>query len=163
MAGWQLFKQVQSETGADVVFKPDSSTWVEAKPTYRQPYTLCIIHSSGNSTHMYRHEIGHCLGFSDHIWKSLLSDPRYNNPDLYGQIKICDDPRHPQYSPYSGVMSYCDWNYEWRWFGINDRNMMAAAGYIAQGGTTPTPTPTTITPTPSPTPSWCTRWPRLCR
>lgn len=146
-----LFATTLNRSVADIEFVNSASTWVQAFPCsdYNCDYTLCRIHSSGTDTHTFRHEIGHCLGFADHIYSTM--DPvRYINP------KICDDPAHPKYSSYKGVMSYCDWNYEATlWFKDPDRQMLIKGGYISKASSSPSPTPTPIgksQPTPSPSP-----------
>lgn len=147
LTGWSLFKIVTDQTLADVKFVKSSSTWVKAEPNYTDPYTSCIIYSATTDTYTLRHEIGHCLGFADHVWKVYYGDPRWINP------KVCDDPSHPAYSPYKGVMSYCDWSYPVRWFGADDSKMIIDAGYKSRTRAIPSPTSSpspTVSPTPSP-------------
>lgn len=181
-----LFKTTTNSLSADIKFVNDASTWVQVYPCsdYNCNYTLCVVHSNTTSTHTMRHEIGHCLGFGDHITAST-------NPASYINPKICDDPNNPNYSSYHGVMSYCDWNYELlRWFKNDDRQMLINRGYITQSSPAPspsaTPTPTstpaptpsptplplpspspspnpTPLPSPSPTPWYCKIWPQRCQ
>lgn len=120
IAGWQLFAIA---CPGDITFVTSGSTWVQPYPTYREPYTSCTIYVSFSyaTTYWMRHEIGHCLGFADHIYASLLSNPNYINP------RVCDDPAHPLFSSYRGVMSYCA-SFLW-WFYRDDCRMLQDAGY----------------------------------
>lgn len=110
LAGWELF--VLSCDAPDITFSPAAATWVEAD--YERPFTRCRIHYSTASTMIQRHEIGHCLGFADHV------RPWEQGPDKWVGEKPCGD--------YAGVMSYCTWN-EQHWFGDDDFLMLAEAGY----------------------------------
>lgn len=129
LAGYELLKKVNLESNADVKFKRDTVTWVQAFPDYLSPFTRAVVWVSSadvGDTHTMRHEIGHALGFADHVTRSQLSGRV--NP------KVCDDPSHKLYSMYSGVMSYCSWADEAGWFGAGDRAMLVAAGYTARTG-----------------------------
>lgn len=60
----------------------------------------CTIHlPAGSTVALARHELGHCLGFADHVPTGTVTT-HYDNP------RFCNGPDR---SPYRGVMSYC-WN-----------------------------------------------------
>lgn len=111
LAGWQLF--ALSCEHPDVTYVGDRVTWVET--TYRQSFTHCRIHYASPMTKVHQHEIGHCLGFADHVAPGG-DDSRWVNAQ--------------QCAGYRGVMSYCDWNGQ-AWFGDDDRAMLILAGYAA--------------------------------
>lgn len=131
LAGWRLFT-INGADKPNVVFRPDMpvdherDAWVQ--PIYRRngSYRRCIIHYKPVTVARFmdlwafRHELGHCLGFADHVMGDEILQP---------DSVQCTRPDRPRYSAYRGVMSYCVW---WRrdlWFGGEDRRMMRRAGY----------------------------------
>jgi hypothetical protein len=116
LAGWGLFRL--SCEKPDIIFVSDRATWVQA--TYLQPFTNCRIHYASVSTRVHQHEIGHCLGFADHV------------PP--GQLHRLGSVNAGECAGYRGVMSYCDWGGR-HWFGDDDREMLVRAGYAAPVGT----------------------------
>ena len=127
LAGWRLFRRVGSRERADVVFlpSPTSESWTECPPSYVDPFHLCIVWISDPSVEMSRHELGHTLGFADHIPQGEYALGRHMN------ARVCDASQHPEFSGYHGVMSYCDWMEGYRgWFGAKDQRMLARAGYL---------------------------------
>lgn len=127
LAGWELFDVVRSPTRADVLFRPSAETWVQCDPSYGEAYTRCVVWSATSSTTTHRHEIGHALGFADHVEAGVYGEGGHVNP------AVCDDAAHPAYSGYVGVVSYCDWTSGHAWFGPEDRRMLAMAGYLGAG------------------------------
>lgn len=125
LAGWTLFYESFHEAQADIRLVPSERTIVIAHPSYTEPFTSCIVYVSAkhDNRHSITHELGHCLGFADHVTKELFNDPKLCNP------RVCDRTSHHAYHPYSGVMSYCDWGHPERWFRDDDRNMLIEAGY----------------------------------
>jgi hypothetical protein len=128
MAGWRLFRQARSRQSADVLFLPSPTAvnWTECPPTYFEPFHLCTIWIEDPSIEMSRHELGHALGFADHIDAARYEEGKHV------RARVCDRPDHAQFSSYHGVMSYCDWSDDLRgWFGPRDQKMMARAGYAS--------------------------------
>jgi hypothetical protein len=127
LAGWELFRGAHDRRSADVVFRKSKSsdTWTECPPAYTEPFHLCIVWVADPSIEMIRHELGHTLGFADHIRATDYAEGRHIG------AKVCDSSEHPEYSGYHGVMSYCDWMDDFRgWFGPKDRAMLKRAGYL---------------------------------
>ncbi|MGH2691763.1 MAG: hypothetical protein ACRDHM_04600 [Actinomycetota bacterium] len=127
LAGWRLFRRVGSRRAADVAFIPSTTpdTWTQCSPTYLEPFHLCIVWVADPSVEMSRHELGHTLGFADHIQAERYAEGRHIS------AKVCDASEHPEYSAYHGVMSYCDWTDDFRgWFGPKDTRMLKRAGYL---------------------------------
>jgi hypothetical protein len=127
LAGWQLFRQARNRRSADVVFRLSKSpqTWTECPPSYMEPFHLCIVWVADPAIQMTRHELGHTLGFADHIPAAVHAE------DTHVSAKVCDISDHPQFSAYHGVMSYCDWrDGERGWFGPKDSAMLKRAGYL---------------------------------
>ena len=128
LAGWQLFRQAGKRRSADVVFRRSKSpqTWTECPPSYMEPFHLCIVWVADTSIEMTRHELGHTLGFADHI-------PAADHAEgMHMSARVCDASDHPKFSAYHGVMSYCDWRNGFRgWFGPKDRAMLKRAGYLS--------------------------------
>lgn len=112
LAGWRLF--VISCDRPDITFVPDAVTWTQA--TYLKPFTYCRIHYASPLVRSIQHEIGHCLGFADHVETGNGHGGRWVNPGS------C--------AGYRGVMSYCDWDGR-HWFGEDDHAMLSRAGYAA--------------------------------
>jgi len=132
---------VRGCAGAQVVTKSSDVTWVDASGS------PCIIYVGEPwNLRVATHELGHCLGFADHVQADTYDccAKRYIAP------RVCDDPSHPAYSPYRGVMSYCDWSGEWNWFGSDDQKMLRAAGYEPTALPSPKAPPP---PQPSPSPA----------
>lgn len=124
LAGWNLFRVVGVAKRADVLFRPSNSTWVRCGPSYTEAYQRCVIWSATSSKKILRHELGHALGFADHVQAAVYARGGHVNP------KVCDDPADSSYSRYSGVMSYCSWNsVHQAWFGRGDERMLTRAGY----------------------------------
>jgi len=127
LAGWRLFRQARNRRSADVVFRLSKSpqTWTECPPTYMEPFHLCIVWVADPAIEMTRHELGHTLGFADHIPADDYAEGIHVSP------RVCDASGHPEFSAYHGVMSYCDWRDGYRgWFGPKDRAMLKRAGYL---------------------------------
>lgn len=123
LARWELF--VTTCDSPDVTLREAPSTWVETN--YLGPFSQCTIHGAEFDTNLLRHELGHCLGFADHVRIHELAPQLIN-------AAICDDPSSPTYLPYHGIMSYCDWDPASRWFGDGDRQMLIVAGYRVTAG-----------------------------
>jgi hypothetical protein len=126
LAGWELFSQTKSRGKADIVFRAAKGkhTWTECPPAYEQPFHLCIIWVEDTSLPMARHELGHTLGFADHVDASTFAEGRHF------AAMVCDEPGHARFSDYNGVMSYCDYESGRGWFGPKDRLMLERAGYL---------------------------------
>lgn len=117
-AGWELF--AVSCAAPDVVFRSGVTTWVQAD--YLGPFLGCTIHVADYGVETLRHELGHCLGFADHVYRG-------QDRTVWVNAAVCDDPSHPAYMPYRGVMSYCDSSLTQLWFGTDDQLMLARARY----------------------------------
>lgn len=118
-AGWQLIRPTSTLSGW-ISFKTQTvsaQTW-----TVRQSvengnwYYSCTIYypwSTVYDTNQFiltmRHEVGHCLGFSDHIDVYSTSNcDTANPPRCAGPTQPqCNQPSQPYYSAYKGIMSYC--------------------------------------------------------
>lgn len=128
MAGRELFVIAPVGEKADVNLSPLADyTWVEIKSDGKH-MQHCRIHYRRTAIkydYIMQHEIGHCLGFHDHM----------KLPDSYGRttLRQCNKPEEPNYSHYRGVMAYCGWHdplyRKWRWFGPADIDMMKRYGY----------------------------------
>lgn len=66
---------------------------------------VCTVHhgDADPDVALLIHELGHCLGFADSLTVDAYADPRHTHQGM----RVCDDPDHPAYSPYAGIMSYC--------------------------------------------------------
>lgn len=129
LAGWELFRKARSRRAADVVFRPSPTgqTWTECPPAYVEPFHLCIVWIADTSVEMSRHELGHTLGFADHIPAAAYAE------DRHFAAMVCDSSDHARFSRYRGVMSYCAWESGFRgWFGPKDRAMLKRAGYLSE-------------------------------
>jgi hypothetical protein len=139
-AGWTLFRPVAAPTGAQqVIFKADlsaSSThgaWVQ-RILYPNGYIWkCVIHYdrarvgptgiwTGLDQWGMAHEVGHCLGFRDHL----------NTTSTPGAPQ-CVTASAPYFSAYEGVMNFCDWFSTWYrtnvWFHRHDINSLYHYSY----------------------------------
>ena len=120
IAGRALFAVVDSN--AQITFKRGPVTFVQPSPSYTNRYTSCTVNYSETTPFTLSHELGHCLGFSDHI------DAASHNAH-YVNAAICDVVGNAFYSSYKGVMSYCSWT-SGAAFGREDRAMLEKAGYV---------------------------------
>jgi hypothetical protein len=120
IAGRQLFAVVDS--GAQITFQRAAVTWVQPSTSYTSRYTACTVHYAETTPYTLSHELGHCLGFADHINAAALN-AHYINP------AVCDALTNAFYNSYKGVMSYCSWN-TGAAFGREDRAMLEKAGYV---------------------------------
>ncbi len=111
-AGHRLFERSDSKAAADVGLAPsDAGSYtvcLGADGSYdlRQPYASCTVylayHGRSRATVITaQHELGHTLGFVDHVESWRYADFAGLSP------RVCDDPENPAYSPYRGVMSFC--------------------------------------------------------
>lgn len=123
LAGWKLFRITPERSRADVRFRRSDRTWVRCSPSYTEAFRRCVVFTATSSAHVLRHEIGHTLGLADHVRASAYPEGKQVN------ARVCDDPDHPAYRAYRGVMSYCDWDRETHWFGRADERMLRRAGY----------------------------------
>ncbi|MBI4064591.1 MAG: hypothetical protein HY401_09885 [Elusimicrobia bacterium] len=135
LAGWELFRQTRDQGAADVkVYATGNISLAKHGtayiwPSLTEPYYSCRIYLYGayEETMTLQHELGHCLGFADHVTPWYLE----SNPKKAGVVKVCDQANHPQYSPYKGIMSYCTQNLApQEIFGADDLLMLLEAGYI---------------------------------
>lgn len=127
LAGWGLFRIVSFPSSVDVRLQSSHRTIVLCGPSYTEPFEVCIIHTSPehDNTHSITHELGHCLGFADHLTAAAYGqDPELVNPGVH------DDPSHHAYQEYHGVMCYHCWRNPERWFGPDDRRMLKSAKYF---------------------------------
>ncbi len=114
-AGRTLFERTRSEARADVILSDGADVgWAaacyDAAGIYdmEAAYDRCTIFvpfhgDTDTATWSLIHEMGHTLGFVDHVHASLYA--RFVREDL--DPRVCDDPSHPAYSPYQGIMSEC--------------------------------------------------------
>lgn len=122
MAGRELLRAVPPGQPADIKWSKHEATWVKWYYAGRKMYD-CRIHYSHTTTYVMQHELGHCLGFYDHV----------RVPDPWGRTtwRQCNRPDLPYYSHYRGVMAYCGFRNEayrnWRWFGAADVDMLRRA------------------------------------
>jgi hypothetical protein len=111
-----LFVRVWDASRADVVLQDGTGIgWAaacyDASGTYdmEAAYSRCTIFvpyhgATRSTTWTLVHEMGHTLGFVDHV---VAADyDRYVRWNL--DPRVCDDPSHPAYSPYNGIMSECE-------------------------------------------------------
>lgn len=121
MAGRELLRAVPPGTRADIKWSPGEATWVRWYYAGRKMYD-CRIYYSHRTTYVMQHEMGHCLGFYDHV---KIPDP-WNRP-----WRQCNRPDLPRYSAYRGSMAYCGFRdpvyRQWRWFGPADQQMLKRA------------------------------------
>ena len=115
-AGRPIFRLARE--GATVTFAIDGQAWTEFLPShdrYVPGLEPCIVHLPPRAgTRTVQHELGHCLGFADHV-------RAWYQPKLVTAGRVCDYSARPQYR---GIMSYCTY----RLTG-NDRAMLRGAGY----------------------------------
>jgi len=131
-AGWRLFRL--SNYKPHVTFVKDRTipvahAWLQPSWTKRGYYTHCTIFYRARRTPVIQHELGHCLGFPDHVRYESPWPPK--NPDgslKYFKPRNCDRPDKPGYSSYYGVISHCAASLD-RWFIYQDRKMLYNAGY----------------------------------
>lgn len=112
-AGVDLFALVRHPASARVYIRQGritsmiedghtGSAWMSPAPN-TGPYTYCDITVIAMTTELHIHELGHCLGLADSVDIHEWSTSGY----IYPGMTVCDDPTHPNYSPYDGIMSYC--------------------------------------------------------
>jgi hypothetical protein len=111
----RLFVRVWKRADADVVLADGSDVgWAAACydsagafDMYRR-YARCTVYlpyhgDTPATTWALVHEVGHTLGFVDHV--HAYEYRRYVKANL--DPRVCDDPSHRAYSPYNGIMSDC--------------------------------------------------------
>ncbi len=134
IAGWDLFKIVNFEKNADVklVLTENTGWQTECSPSPQDSYTSCIIRVPNPLTfRTVQHELGHTLGFADHIKHyDLATYPAGLNP------RVCDDVNSPLYSPHErkGIMSSCGSSADSLAFGKDDIRLLSKAGYAKKWG-----------------------------
>lgn len=103
-AGVTLFVLASEYTRIDVIIGNGVGhhAWMSPHPN-AGPYTRCDISVTPLAlVSTYTHELGHCLGLADSVHLS-----QWEHLGIYPGMTVCDDPTHPNYSPYDGIMSYC--------------------------------------------------------
>jgi hypothetical protein len=130
-----LFVRVWDASRADVVLQDGTGVgWAaacyDADGTYdmQAAYARCTIFvpyhgATSSSTWSLVHEMGHTLGFADHVVAAEYD--RYVRWNL--DPRVCDDRDHPAYSPYDGIMSECEPRDAFR----GDAAALVRAGYAA--------------------------------
>jgi hypothetical protein len=111
----QLFVRAWKKGDADVVLADGTDVgWAAACydstgafDMYRR-YARCTVFlpyhgDTPGTTWTLVHEMGHTLGFVDHVHASEYR--RYVRLNL--DPRVCDDPSHRAYSPYDGIMADC--------------------------------------------------------
>lgn len=139
-AGWELFRWV-GRSPAQVRLAPDlpeattvAWAWVE-RDLYPNGFVLaCTVHykpSVGPSMAVdgLAHEIGHCLGFTDHLNYLGDTDGAGPRPAPDATHPQCVSPSAPHYSAYTGIMSYCSWMVPSLHWGVHDRATLRFHGY----------------------------------
>jgi hypothetical protein len=134
-AGRTLFERVRSSDTADVDLVDGAGIgWavacVDATGTFDMydAYAHCAIYlpvhgaSTANLWSLV-HEMGHTLGFVDHV--HVTEYARYVRWAL--DPRVCDDPTNVAYSPYEGIMSDCQAAPAFR----GDAAALVRAGYAA--------------------------------
>lgn len=102
-----------------ITFYNGGGWWAEVSPPF-DTWSSCRISYDDRTTPtsvQVAHEIGHCLGFADHLWAAQYDSQEPNNP------KVCDDPDHAAYSPYAGIEAHCGGHT----FSDEDETMVRAA------------------------------------
>ena len=114
-ASRRLFVRVWKKTEADVVLADGKDVgWAAACYDSSgafdmfRAYARCTVYlpyhgDTPATTWALVHEMGHTLGFVDHV--HAYEYRRYVKANL--DPRVCDDPSHPAYSPYNGIMSDC--------------------------------------------------------
>lgn len=141
-AGWQMIRPTSTASGW-IAFSgdlPEDSArvaWVEEFSVDNGDwYYKCIIHYKWSAIvsgvidgNLFAHEVGHCLGYNDHLSVNI-----YNcTPDTLQCADAahpqCNAPDQPYYSAYSGIMSYCNWYNHTNWYGTYDKASLYHWGY----------------------------------
>ena len=139
-AGWPMFKLTNSNYIGQILWKADlaasapRSAWVQRidGPGAGNWYSSCVIHyKPGTLTFIIaKHEIGHCLGFNDHIQILLTTGCTSDGRQCAGPTQPqCNAPTRPYYSNYTGEFSYCTFYNASLHFGAHDRASLYVAGY----------------------------------
>jgi hypothetical protein len=114
-AGRRLFARTADRSAAEVVLTDGAGVgWAvacyDAAGAYgmRAAYARCLVFvaytgATRSTTWTLVHELGHTLGFVDHV--PAADYRRYVRWGL--DPRVCDDPTHPAYSRYDGIMSAC--------------------------------------------------------
>lgn len=125
LAGWKLLRRAALRRRADVLVRPSGTvSWTSCSPSYTRAFRRCTVWAASTPVPTLRHELGHTLGFADHVDRARWALGIHENP------RLCDAPRHRAFSRYRGAMSYCDWSRTAVWFRAADRRMLARAGYL---------------------------------
>jgi hypothetical protein len=136
-AGWSLFERARNSDRADVELLPLAQTDLSWDSTacsdrdgafdLKAAYDRCTVYlgrhgPSKEAVLTLEHELGHTLGFVDHVNASLYQS--FKDSGLHPLV--CDDPSHPADSPYDGIMSYCQFH-----VGVNvwDSRLLELKGY----------------------------------
>lgn len=99
-------------------------SWVTVDPDYTAEYVSATVHYDPTlGPANLEHELGHVLGLADSVPAAWLAERGYVNP------AVCDDPDHPAYVTYRGVMSACPGQVR---FGVEDLRSLRAAGYLTR-------------------------------
>lgn len=106
---YPCFKKVLTPE-ADVTFVTDVRTWVEM-PSSTNPRSVVHVGLDVDLRYWMAHELGHTLGFADHLPDGYPTDG-YINPGT-------------SVENYEGVMSYGVGRQQW--FGLHDKQMLAKA------------------------------------
>lgn len=120
LAGRQLFTVVEAVDTETDVFVSYTSTGVSAADprwTDEDGRLHCSVSLAHGGTNTLVHELGHCLGFADHLYGWQYERQKGNGP------AVCDDPDHPAFSNYEGIMSYCHTH-----IGLSDEDITLARG-----------------------------------
>lgn len=140
IAGRTLFAVVDSDP--QITFRPAAVSFAQPSPAYASRYTSCTVNYAETTSFTLSHELGHCLGFADHV--DVASHNAY-----YVNPAICDAVGNTIFSSYKGVMSYCSWQ-SGAAFGREDRAMLVNAGYVTVATATTTVAAPTVAPAKAP-------------
>lgn len=116
---------------ADITFEVSRDGWTQIDWDYDNAghlkHVWIKVGNDHNDTRSLQHEMGHGLGFNDHVNAAYLQASVANRPVYPADTPVCDSRRHPNYVKYQGVMSYCSWGRGW--WGRDDQALMELAGY----------------------------------
>jgi hypothetical protein len=100
-AGFQLLTLVPEDGQIEVRWSEHAHSYAAPNPWGGAHPVRCVAAVSHGHAHIadrvLAHEVGHCLGWADHVLAS----------QHHSGARVCDDPSHPAFSPYAGIMSYC--------------------------------------------------------
>lgn len=118
IAGWNglvegltLFEEASRADAWVRVFPTEEYEGTNSNMRCWSPRRCRVEVGTAHGRQVLAHELGHVLGFADHAW-AWASPVQHLDVLRAARRKVCDDPDHPLYSPYEGVMAWCG-SMEW--------------------------------------------------